>query len=99
MVPMTVRVKNPSRCLSVSFIMSSLREMMSCRVMTDTLPSLVRRKRRSREYTAWEMIGAMMLHVFKPGPGLGFIIATCLCAVFIASHIIGSNTNRTSSFS
>ena len=29
MVPMTVRVKNPSLCLSVSFIMSSLREMMS----------------------------------------------------------------------
>ena len=44
-------------------------------------------------------MGAMMPAVFKPGPGLGFIIATCLCAVFIASHINGSNTNRTSSFS
>ena len=93
-VPSVCLVKNASRCLSVTFIMSSLSEMTNCAVSRSTAPSLVIMNSKRREYTLWLMIGPMKFMTSKPGPGDGDSSATCLCAVFIASQIIGSTTKR-----
>ena len=77
--------------------MSSFREMITCTVNRSMAPSFVIMNRRRREYVAWLMMGPMKYAVLSPAPGLGFRSATCLCAVFIPSQIMGSNTKRMTS--
>ena len=45
------------------------------------------------------MIGPMKFMTSSPAPGDGDNRATCLCAVFMASQIIGSTTKRIKSLS
>ena len=98
-VPSVCLVKKASRCLIVRFIMSSLSEMMNCKVSRSTAPSLVIMNSNRREYTDWLMIGPMKCTTSSPAPGDGENSATCLCAVFMDSQIIGSTTKRIKSLS